>query len=178
MQTLYRRFYKALKRGWTDEEFRAVCEDTAGVSLAEVFAYASTTKDIDYDKYLGYAGLELEKAATLPEAYLGAIAEDVNGRMVVAAVEPGSPAARARVTAKDEIRAVDGVKTDAQALNATLSLKKPADTLRLTIARTGQDLQVDVVLGHKMQRSFTIVPIVRPNALQSAVLRDLMTPRR
>jgi predicted metalloprotease with PDZ domain len=178
MQTLYRKFYKALNRGWTDEEFRAVCEATAGTSLAEVFDYASTTKDIDYGKYLRYAGLELEKAATLPDAYLGAIAEDVDGRLVVAAVEPASPAARAHVAVKDEIRTVDGKKADAQALNATLSSKKPDDTLRLKLARTGRNLQLDVVLGHKMQRSFTIVPIARPTALQSALLRGLMTPRR
>lgn len=46
-------------RGWTDEEFQAVCENVAGASLQEPFEYASTTKAIDYDKYLGYAGLRL-----------------------------------------------------------------------------------------------------------------------
>ncbi|GEM_PF-4488277 len=56
-------------RGWTDEEFRAVCENVAGVSLQELFEYASTTKAIDYDKYLGYAGLRLEEPVELPGCF-------------------------------------------------------------------------------------------------------------
>jgi predicted metalloprotease with PDZ domain len=31
MRTLYQHYYKEKKRGWTDEEFRAVCERVAGV---------------------------------------------------------------------------------------------------------------------------------------------------
>ena len=72
-------------RSRTDEEFRAVCENVAGVSLQELFEYASTTKAIDYDKYLGYAGLRLEEPVELPDARLGALAEEVEGKLVVAA---------------------------------------------------------------------------------------------
>ena len=68
MRTLYRKYFKEEKRGWTDDEFQQVCEDTAGVPLQEIFDYASTTKDVDYDKYLGYAGLKLEPAVELTNA--------------------------------------------------------------------------------------------------------------
>ncbi len=176
MQTLYRRFYKELKRGWTDDEFRAVCETTAGVPLAEIFQYASTTTDIDYDKYLAYAGLQLEKPVELPDAYLGVVAEDVDGRLVVAAVESGSPAALANVAPMDEIKAVDAVKVDAQALNTVVASKKPGDKVTLTLARAGKEAQVEVLLGHKVRRSFKIVPIANPDPLQSAILHDLMKP--
>ena len=100
MQTLYQKYYKQLKRGWTDEEFRQVCENVAGASLKEIFEYASTTKDIDYNKYLGYAGLELEKPVELPDAYLGAIAEDVDGRLIISAIEGDSPARAGRAGCK------------------------------------------------------------------------------
>jgi predicted metalloprotease with PDZ domain len=61
MRVLYRKYYKQLKRGFTDEEFTAECEAVAGCSLKEFFEYVYTTKAIDYAKYLGYAGLDLEK---------------------------------------------------------------------------------------------------------------------
>jgi predicted metalloprotease with PDZ domain len=61
MVHLYREFYQGKKRGFSDAEFRQTCETVAGVSLDEVFSYATTTKDLDYDKYLGYAGLRLER---------------------------------------------------------------------------------------------------------------------
>src|SRR6185437_16535567 len=61
MVRLYREFYQQKKRGFSDAEFRQTCETIAGAPLEEVFGYATTTKDLDYDKYLAYAGLHLER---------------------------------------------------------------------------------------------------------------------
>jgi len=177
MQTLYRKYYKELGRGWTDEEFRAVCENVAGVSLQELFEYASTTKAIDYDKYLGYAGLRLEEPVELPDAWLGALAEEVEGKLVVAAVEPGSPAERAGLAAGDEIRALNGTRVDAAALNASVTAAKPGDAVRLAVIRAGREMETQVALAHKIQRSFRIVPIAAPDALQAAILEDWVRPR-
>jgi len=177
MQTLYQKYYKQLKRGWTDEEFRAVCESVAGASLNEIFDYASTTEDIDYNRYLGYAGLELEKPVELPDSYLGAVVEDVNGKPVISAIEGGSPAQQAKLAANDEIRALDGARVDAAGLNAAVAAKKPGDRLKLAVTRGGKDIEVEVTLGHKMQRSFKIIPIANPDALQSAILKDWMRAR-
>ena len=174
MQELYRRYYQELKRGWTDEEFRAVCERISGVSLQEYFNYASTTDVIDYDKYLGYAGLELQKPAELPDSYLGAVVEDVNGRLVISAVESNSPARQAGLAANDEIRSLDGERVDASALSALIASKKPGDRVSLAINRAGRDINVEVKLGQKLRQSFKIIPIANPNALQSAILQDWM----
>jgi len=60
MRTLYQLYSKSLNRGFTDEEFREVCEKAAGCSLADFFEYVYTTKSIDYAKYFGYAGLNID----------------------------------------------------------------------------------------------------------------------
>ncbi len=60
MRECYRKYFKKLKRGFSDEEFQTTCEKTAGCSLKEYFDYVYTTKAIDYEKYLGYAGLKIE----------------------------------------------------------------------------------------------------------------------
>ncbi|MBI5009471.1 MAG: hypothetical protein HZB98_07465 [Bacteroidia bacterium] len=59
MRFLYYQYYKTLKRGFTDAEFQASCEEIAGVSLAREFEYVYTTREIDYNDYLSYAGLKV-----------------------------------------------------------------------------------------------------------------------
>ncbi len=60
MKTLYQQFHLEQNRGFTDPEFREVCEMTAGCKLDEFFSYVMTTAEIDYRKYFGYAGLEID----------------------------------------------------------------------------------------------------------------------
>ena len=60
MRTLYREFYQQKKRGFTEQELRTVIENTAGTRLDELFEYIYTTREIDYAKYLGYAGLRMD----------------------------------------------------------------------------------------------------------------------
>jgi predicted metalloprotease with PDZ domain len=62
MRFMYKEYYQRLQRGFTDAEFQAACEQMAGNSLANEFEYISTTKELDYQKYLGYAGLTLTSA--------------------------------------------------------------------------------------------------------------------
>ncbi|UII26619.1 M61 family peptidase [Fulvivirga maritima] len=59
MRDLYNTYYKGKKRGFTEEELRKTCEKYAETNLDEFFSYIYTTQPLDYDKYLGYAGLEL-----------------------------------------------------------------------------------------------------------------------
>jgi predicted metalloprotease with PDZ domain len=64
MKQVYGHYYKKLNRGFTDAEFEQTCETIAGASLARVFEYVYTTKELDYSTYLGYAGLTIEKETT------------------------------------------------------------------------------------------------------------------
>ncbi len=60
MRLLYRRFYKELQRGFTEEEFWSVCEEVAGEPLTDIRRIVDTTDTIDYASYLDYAGLEVD----------------------------------------------------------------------------------------------------------------------
>jgi len=61
MQMLYLKYYKQQHRGFTEAELQTACEQVAGISLASTFEYVYTTKEIDYTKYLAFAGLKIEK---------------------------------------------------------------------------------------------------------------------
>jgi predicted metalloprotease with PDZ domain len=177
MRELYRKYYKDLGRGWTDEEFREACERVAGTPLGENFEYASTTREIDYAKYLGYAGLELEPPIERPDAHAGAIVEDREGRLVVAATEPGSAAA-GTLAIGDVIVDVDGGRVDADAFEALVAARHPDDRLRLTVQRNGRPFELPLALGHRVERTFRITPVGAPSAEQAAILRSWAGARR
>lgn len=59
MKLLYWKYYKEKGRGFTEAEFQQACEEVASKPLMEFFEYVYTTKELDYDKYLTYAGLKL-----------------------------------------------------------------------------------------------------------------------
>ncbi len=61
MRYLYWTYYKKLNRGFTDAEFQSACEQVAGASLMKVFEYVYNTQELDYRKYLGYAGLGIKE---------------------------------------------------------------------------------------------------------------------
>jgi len=61
MRQLYYRYDKELGRGFTEQEFKEVCKTVSGSDLTELFEYIYTTKELNYAKYLGYAGLSLIK---------------------------------------------------------------------------------------------------------------------
>lgn len=65
MRLLYWKYYKEKERGFTDAEFQAACEAVAATSLAPVFEYVYTTKELDYATYLKYAGLEIAASSSI-----------------------------------------------------------------------------------------------------------------
>jgi predicted metalloprotease with PDZ domain len=179
MRALYKEFYQQKKRGFTDAEFREVCERTAGAPLPEIFdVYASTVKPVDYAKYLAYAGIDVDMTPTqAPGAAWGAATEDRNGMAVVSRVEWDSPAARAGLSAQDEIVAVEGVRATSTSLAAALASRKPGDRMRILISRRGSVRELDVTLGPRTERSFRMKPVPDATPLQKAILASWLGER-
>jgi predicted metalloprotease with PDZ domain len=173
MRFLYRTYDLQKKRGFTDLEFRRACEDAAGASLSEVFEYASTVKDIDYRKYLAYAGLDIDiQPGEKPGAWFGASTRDQEGTLVISGVEGDSPASHGGLSLQDEVIALDGSRVNAQTLKDILGRKKPGEMVKVLAARRGSVREFEVVLGEKLERSFDLRPIPNPNPLQGAILKD------
>ena len=172
MRTLYRTYYKKEKRGFTDREFREVCERAAGGPLDEIFdVYAATVKEWDYAKYLGWAGLAIDlepRPAAGP--WFGASTQDQNGGAVVSSVEPDSPASLAGLSAQDEIMAFDGARVTQRSLAGTVNSRKPGDKVKVLYARRGTVSETEVVLGQKKERNFRITPLADPTPRQKALL--------
>ncbi len=170
MRTLYRTFAKEKGRGFTDEEFRKVCEETAGAPLPEIFdRYVATTAAIDWPRYLGYAGLELGPQTGSAAGELGADLEERGGRVVVTRVGIGSPASLGGLSARDELLAVDSVRGDLPRLRELLAGKAPGARLELLVARDGTVRRLDVTLGPPAGRAFRLRRVESPTPLQTAI---------
>lgn len=174
MRTLYRTFYKEKKRGFTDGEFREVCERIAGAPLPEIFdVYVKTPADIDYARYFARAGLEIDvQPREQPGAALGAGTEERDHALVITRIEPDSPASRAGLSTEDEVLAVDGARADGRKLADLLKTRKPGETVRILLARRGRTREVDVVLGARTERTFRITPMKSADPLQAAIRKD------
>ena len=172
MRLLYKKYYQQLKRGFTEDEFRKACENTAGTALPQFFEYVYTVKDIDYPTYFNYAGLQIDTSITaIPGAWLGVSVREKDDSLNIVAVDWDSPAWNAGLRAGDKILEADGKKINKKLFDEMMAVKKPGDKLNLIILHNNNSNILDLVFGQKKEKSFAITPIAKPNALQSAILK-------
>ncbi len=175
MRLLYNKFYKQMKRGFTEEELRAACETIAGTSLNEFFEYIYTVKAPDYPKYFSYAGLAIDTLpAALPGAWLGVSTRSRNDTLLVTAVDWNSPAWNAGIRSQDKILLADGIKTSKKQFDDLITGKASGDKIKLLTLSNNIQGEKEISLSTKWEKPFTITAVSDPGKLQSAILKDWM----
>jgi len=162
-------------RGFPEGEFRRACERIAGGSLERFWAdLVDGTAEIPWNRFLGIAGCRLEKEPKKPEEgeparrsrpWLGASM----GGLTVSSVLEGSPAAKAGLSAKDELVALNGAKVAAADWDKRLDELEPGERARLTVFRAGFLKELSVTLGAKDNATWTIKPVEKPTAEQRSI---------
>jgi predicted metalloprotease with PDZ domain len=197
MRRLYRKYYVEQKRGFTAAEFRAECEAAAGAPLGEVFDYASTSREVDYERHFALAGLRLDVTVApadggyvglhtstreVPPSELPPPSAGRGGgrggapvfRLIVTDAAPGSPAASAGLETGDVVLSIDGAPASASVLQKTIE-GKPAG-IRLRIERHGQEQDVTVQVGPNRKRSYRFSeqpePGLKRSILEAWLRRD------
>lgn len=129
--------------------------------------YVSGTRELDYDTYLGYAGLEL-RAETGKRAALGFLAARSNeGTVQVESVEAGSNAEKAGLRPGDTLVRINGERLIA--LPQELAGLKPGHAIRLEVRRRSETLTLKFDLGTKTTPRYVIREISHPSDAQSRV---------
>lgn len=193
MRALYQKYYLGKKRGFTDAEFRQECEAAAGGSLAEVFGYASTTREVNYAKYFALAGLQLDftsKAAAGASLGLDTDTEAIPPsqvpagrggrgrggaaptRLVVVDCAPDSPAAGAGLQPGDIVVQVEGAPATASSLSQALLTRKAGDSLRLRISHGGSERDLEVTLAANLARTYKLSLAGGGTAAEAAILSN------
>jgi predicted metalloprotease with PDZ domain len=169
MKYMYHEYYKTLKRGYTDAEFKKGLEKFAGKNLDDFYKkYVYGVADVDYNKYLSYAGYQLtDEAANTNDPSLGIMTANTGGKIFVTSVLRDGTAWVDGINVNDEIISVDGTPvTDA---NNILANKKVGDKLSITITRDGLSLVLPVTLLKNALVKYKIETVANPSAQQLKV---------
>jgi predicted metalloprotease with PDZ domain len=174
MRTLYQVYYKDKKRGFTDKEFREVCEKCAGTALNEIFEnYIPTTADIDYKKYLGYAGLTIDTdPVESSENWIGAELRQNGENVVITRVEFDSPAWKAGLSAQDVILEINGQKATSDLVRDIVRKNDAGGRIDLKITHRDITSDVSITAVKKITRSFAISTIPAMTPQQSSILNS------
>lgn len=177
MRTLYYDIYKKEGRGYTEQEFRGICEKTAGAPLDEFFMYVYSVQPIDYDKYLGYAGLTINmQPKTLPGASIGIEAGERDGKLMVRNVDWNSPAWYEGIRRNQEILMINDQPASADLLKEATEAGKPGEIIRLEMKLTdGSTRVVPMLFEEKKEIPFTIERMANPSARQKVVLEGWLS---
>lgn len=141
----------------------------AGTSLKEIFDYASTTRQINYPKYFGYAGLAIDTITkAIPGGWLGINTSTKGDSLLISNVEYESPAWKAGLRSKAAIMSVEGQRP--ATLTAILKERKAGETVTLQVIQAGQSKELTVTLGQKGTKDFTISRLPQASPLQKEIL--------
>jgi len=140
-------------RGYSPREFQAVVEQVANLDLSAFWSsVVEGVSEIKYDEAHETFGLQFQPAPELsPEApgksWLGVTVRNNDGNLIVTRVLRDTPAYNAGINVDDEILAINEFRVRAEQLNNRLEEYRPGETISLLVARRGQLMRHNVVLG-------------------------------
>ncbi|KIO77711.1 peptidase M61 [Pedobacter lusitanus] len=159
-------------RGYTDAEFKTMVEKISGISFTGFWAkYVNGTEPVEYEKYLGYAGIKVKDEGQ-KEAYLGIATKVTEGHLLISAVSRNSAAWVDGLNVDDELIGVEGAYAQpAVEKMPVMQQKKIGDAVRFQIRRDGLDKEISVKL--KASPNVELVSSVDPagTAVEKAVLK-------
>ncbi len=172
MKFAYNEFYKTKGRGYTDSEMKAVFEKYTSENLDQFYRdYINGTKQLDMNRYLNYAGLELvDQTRTLAQPYLGVVMETGNK---IKNVSRGSSAWNAGLNVNDEILAINGERVDD--VLERVSEAKVNEKLIFMINRDGVIQNIEIMINAAPNKSWKIKQMDRPTQQQKAVLEKWLS---
>ena len=162
---LYDKYYKGLKRGFTDQEYQDAVAQVAGRRFDDFFQHCVYgTRTLDYATALGYVGLGIKSAPASTTGSLGATITGRNGHYLVTYVKRGGTAWNGGLNANDEVLQLNGAAPTDEAVRQAVLASPPGTVLRLQVHHGTQTrdlaltLQPDYDLKYQLQPAATATP--------------------
>jgi predicted metalloprotease with PDZ domain len=174
MRKVYEDTYVREGRGYTEEEFQAAAVAVGGSAVGPIFdSRVKGREEVDFDRYLGYAGLRLEpkESPDREKGFLGVRLGGEGGRSIVKTRLAGSPAESMGLAVNDEVIGVDGLRLGPDRLSFYVANRGPGAEVRLTMARNGVIGELRGSLARRPSFEFRIATLKDPTAGQKAVFR-------
>ncbi|HMK38709.1 MAG TPA: PDZ domain-containing protein [Bacteroidota bacterium] len=135
MRTLYLRFPRT-GSGYTNADVRKIAREIGGEIVMGAFdSLIYGTRPVDWERVLGYAGLDLVPSDGSPRVWTGMDLSESLGRTTVTRVVAGSPAFAAGLDIGDEVVALEGSRIASAGLSERLKDFAPGQSVRLTVFR-------------------------------------------
>ncbi len=155
MRLLYDKYYVKAKRGFKEDEFKKDLEEFIGNNLDSFFAdYIHGTKPLDYEKAFASIGLHVLKQQKT-EAFFGTSLSENNGKLTVIRVQSNSAAEKSGISAKDEIIAINGFRTNQAGFNEFIGRIETGDAFEVMISRDGKIMTLKAVMGETTKINYT-----------------------
>jgi predicted metalloprotease with PDZ domain len=177
MKQVYIDSFLKEERGYTDEEFERACVSLGGASAKEIFDTRVRGKnDVDFDRYLRYAGLRLEPKTKPSEAkgFLGVRLGSERGGTMVREVLTGSPAEAMGLSVNDEVIGLNGLRVSQERLSFYIGEANPGEEVRLTIARNGRLDEARGKVGIRPTFEWRVQPLAGATEKQKKLFKGWM----
>jgi predicted metalloprotease with PDZ domain len=168
--------------GFPEIELESIFEKVAGVDLTDFFKrYVSGTDEIDFDRYLRMAGLQIQrsyKKSTLfdpgqnsqqaPRGYLGIRTRANGDRVFISNVLAGTPGYEGGLNTEDELIAIEGQRVDANNVNDRMDRLRPGQSVAVTVFRRERMMTLKLTAAQKPFDRYKIIPVKAPTAAERA----------
>ncbi|TVT42651.1 M61 family metallopeptidase [Hymenobacter setariae] len=168
---LYDKYYKGLKRGFTDQEYQDAVAEVAGRRYDDFFQNCVYgTRTLDYATALGYVGLGITSAPASPNGSLGATIASRGGRFVVTFVKRDGVAWNGGLNVNDEILQLNGAAPTEDALRQAILSSPASTTLKLQVKHGAQTHDLNLTLAPDPDRKYQIQPLATATPDQQRLL--------
>lgn len=172
LHEMYRDFYLERERGFTERELLDVLEKFAGIPLDTFMnRHVHGTEPINYDYYLGLAGLDLVDGMPPGNPWLGVGIREEGGQFIVGQVVRGSTAWEAGLNVHDEILAIDGLRANNRIIGSLDEKHEVGDTVSILINRDGYIRTINAELREDERKNYIIMRQANPSNKQKQVLK-------
>ena len=173
MTTLYTDFYKKKGRGFTHEEFIAVCTEMAGKNMKPFFEdVIFSTKPLDYESIFSQYGISItDKNADKTTPWSGVVSSHSNGKTTITNIYSKSPAVNAGLSVNDEIIAINGWRVDDKLENHD-GKYGVNDGVEITYSRDGKLFTTTLTYAKSTQVAFELKKSETENELRKAWLGE------
>ena len=169
MRRLYKRFPLG-SGGYTIEDVQHVAEELAGSGMRDFFeAFVHGTRPLEWEKSLGYAGLNVTTPDSVARAWSGIETSDEGDRTWIRLVIAGSPAYDAGLSSDDELLALDGFRVRSSQFFSRINDMRPGDSVRVTIVRNERIRDFVFRLKAQPVPRYTVVRMENPSPLQKSI---------
>jgi len=168
---LYDKYYKGLKRGFTDQEYQDAVAEVAGRRFDDFFQNCVYgTRTLDYATALGYVGLSFTSAPASANGALGATVVNRAGHYLVTYVKRDGTAWNGGLNANDEILQLNGATPTDEAVKQAVNGSAPGTVLKMQVKHGAQTHDLSLTLQPDPDRKYQIQPAATATAEQQRLL--------